>query len=131
MDGQYLGLRGGSSMRLDAHLASLLASLGFDRNAAIFPGVRPSVLRVLPPFWSVGNRLMILNGSRSLLYSATSSFRSIGHLLASSETPKGLTLNERFWGAQLVVQFPNGERVVLDGRKNVQGALRLLRPDSS
>lgn len=82
-------------------------------------GVKPSVLRILPGFWSVGYRLLVVDHGEIFLFAASMNYRRVGEQLAHSSAAQ-LAVDVRALGRQMVVEFPNQERVVLDGKRNVE-----------
>ena len=108
-----------------ADLQEQLLALGVSDAAQVILGVRPSVLRMLPRFWLTGCELLVVESELATLFAVSTSYRSVKQMLATA--PVSATVcQERALGRQMAVTWPDGNRIVLDGRANVARARAAL-----
>lgn len=103
-----------------------LLALGVPDEAVVLLGVKPSVLRALPAFWSLSNRLLVINNGEASLFAAALNFRHVRQMLACSPAFQ-TEADERLFGRQMIVTWPNRKRIVLDGKSNVARGRAALR----
>jgi len=108
-------------------LSSDLREHGVSASAFVTLGTRPSILRALPAFWSAGgSRVLWVEGDQVVVAEAAMNHRRLKRVLAQAHLAD-IEVAPRMGGRQLMVRFPSGERVVIDGRSEVQRASVVLR----
>jgi hypothetical protein len=115
----------GSVPVIPRSLSSDLRERGVPDSAFVILGKQPSVLRLLPAFWEIGSRVVWVSGGRAVLAVATMNHRRLGRVVATAETGE-LEVGTRLGERQLMIGFPGGERVVVDGRAEVRRVASVL-----
>lgn len=114
------------SMIVSASLSADLEEQGVPARAFVTLGTRPSAIRFLPAFWgSFGCRVLWVLDDGANLAATTMHHQRLDHLITSAPV-SDLDVSTRLGGRQLMVRFPGGERVVIEGRSDVRLARDVL-----